>query len=351
VAQSKWVLITGSGRSGTSSVAGTLKRLGLHIPQPEVEADEKNPRGYYEPAWLAALLKNFMDPIPVRTIDSRPHAPQVAMDALAGTDIEDRLREWLRGLLEYPQVAIKDTRAYWVYDVFVRLADELGAELTSLTMLRHPTEVVRSRDTAYLSGQSPQFRRERETTNVAAWMNAAFETERVTRHHARAFVRYPDLRSDWREAMARAGKQLGLTYDADLASGEHHSVDDFIDAGLFRSRVTWDDVDVAQVLKAMADQVWDAMNALVDSPHDEQAIAELERLRAEYVDLYDFAVAMAQDDRTAQVVAVRREMRAKLDRKQARIDELKDRLSHSQALDAPSWQPVLRRARALLRRG
>ena len=351
MAQSKWVLITGSGRSGTSSVAGTLKRLGLHIPQPEVEADEKNPRGYYEPAWLAALLKNFMDPIPVRTIDSRPHASQVAMEALAGTDIEDRLREWLGGLLDYPQVAIKDTRAYWVYDVFVRLADELGAELTSLTMLRHPTEVVRSRDTAYLSGQSRQFRRERETTNVAAWMNAAFETERVTRHHGRAFVRYPDLRSDWREAMTRAGKQLGLTYNADLASGEHHPVDDFIDVGLFRSRVTWDDIDVAPVLKAMADQVWDAMNALVDSPHVEQAIAELERLRAEYVDLYDFAVAMAQDDRTAQVVAVRREMRAKLDRKQARIDELKERLAHSQALDGPSWQPVLRRARALLRRG
>ena len=104
--------------------------------------------------------------------------------------------------------------------MFVRLADELGAELTSLTMLRHPTEVVRSRETAYLSGQTEQFRQERETTNVAAWMNAAFETERVTRQHARAFVRYPDLRADWRAAMGRAGDQLGLTYNADLTSDE-----------------------------------------------------------------------------------------------------------------------------------
>jgi len=330
--QSKWVLITGSGRSGTSSVGGTLKRLGLHIPQPEVEADEKNPRGYYEPAWLAALLKNFMDPIPVRTIDSRPGAPEVAMAALAGTDIEDQLREWLRDLLGHPQVAIKDTRAYWVYGMFVRLADELGAELTSLTMLRHPTEVVRSRDTAYLSDQSGQFRRERETTNVAAWMNAAFETERVTRHHARAFVRYPDLRSDWREAMLRAGKQLGLTYNADLTTGEPHPVDDFIDSALFRSRVTWEDLEVAPALVGMADQVWDAMNTLVDSPHDVGAIAELERLRAEYVDLYGFAAAIAQDERTARVVAVRREMRARLDRKQARIDELEAQLEQARRL-------------------
>jgi len=51
--QVKLVVVTGSGRSGTSSVAGTLKRLGLYIPQPEVETDERNPRGYYEPLWVA----------------------------------------------------------------------------------------------------------------------------------------------------------------------------------------------------------------------------------------------------------------------------------------------------------
>ena len=256
-------------------------------------------------------------------------------------------------------MALKDTRAYWVYEMFVRLADELGAELTSLTMLRHPTEVVRSRDTAYLSGQSETFRRERETTNVAAWMNSVFETERVTRHHARAWVRYPDLRSDWREAMSRAGDQIGLTYNADLSSGEHHPVDDFIDAGLFRSRVTWDDIEVAPVLRDLADQVWESVNVLVERPHDDAAVAELERLRKEYVDLYAFASAMSQDERTAQLVAVRREMRGKLDQKQARIDELRTKLEQSRTQDAlqstggdarPTWQPAFQRLVGRLRR-
>ena len=39
------VLVSGSGRSGTSSLAGALKRLGLHVPQPAVAASETNPRG------------------------------------------------------------------------------------------------------------------------------------------------------------------------------------------------------------------------------------------------------------------------------------------------------------------
>ena len=113
------------------------------------------------------------------------------------------------------------------------MADEFGAQLTSLTMLRHPAQVVRSRDAAYLTEMDRHFRRQRETTNVAAWINAAFETERVTRGNPRAFVPYYDLIGDWRAAMTRAGAQLGLRFND--VSG-HHPVDDFIDANLNRSQ-------------------------------------------------------------------------------------------------------------------
>ena len=75
---------------------------------------------------------------------------------------------------------------------------EFDAQLTSLTMLRHPAQVVRSRDAAYLTDMDRSFRQKRETTNVAAWINAAFETERVdARQPAR--VR-PVLRPDRRLA-------------------------------------------------------------------------------------------------------------------------------------------------------
>ena len=99
---------------------------------------------------------------------------------------------------------IKETRAYWVYPLWQRVVAAVGAELTSLTMLRHPTQVVRSRDTAYLSGRSDEFRLARETSNVAAWMNSVFVTERATRDNPRAFVPYYDLVEDWRSAISRA---------------------------------------------------------------------------------------------------------------------------------------------------
>jgi hypothetical protein len=323
--QVKLVVVTGSGRSGTSSVAGTLKRLGLYIPQPEVETDERNPRGYYEPLWVAEFHKWLLNPIPVRTIDSRPNAGKIAKKHVT-PEVEQQLRDWLREQLALvaergeTQILLKDTRAYWVYDLWQRMADEFGAQLTSLTMLRHPAQVVRSRDAAYLSEMDRHFRRQRETTNVAAWINAAFETERVTRGNPRAFVPYYDLIGDWRAAMSRAGTQLGLTFND--VSG-HHAVDDFIDANLNRSQPDWDGLEVTPGLVDLADRSWEAMNALVETPDDDTVTKRVDALRHEYRELYESSAAIALDETTAQVAKVRKKLKARLAEAEAEIEKLR----------------------------
>ncbi|MEJ7832158.1 MAG: hypothetical protein WKF79_04535 [Nocardioides sp.] len=319
----KLVIVTGSGRSGTSSVAGTLKRLGLHIPQPEVEADERNPLGYYEPLWVADFHKFFLNDIPVRTIDSRPHAGRIAMEAVT-PELEAELREWLRTeLAAQPDgtvVVIKETRAYWLYPLWLRVTLELDAEVTSLTMLRHPAQVVRSRDAAYLTEETDSFRRQRETTNVAAWMNSVFETERATRANPRAFVPYYDLIGDWRAAITRACAQIGVD-PGDLTAP--HPVDDFITTSLNRSGAVWEGLMVGPDLVEMAEATWSAAGVLVEQPSDAAAMAELDRLRAAYVELYESAAAIALDETGSQVAAVRKNLRRKLETKQQRIEKLR----------------------------
>ena len=322
----KLVLVTGSGRSGTSSVAGTLKRLGLHIPQPEVEADERNPRGYYEPLWVAQFHKEFLDAIPVRTIDSRPHAGDIAMSHVT-PDLEARLRDWLQAEVDAQPagsvIAVKETRAYWVYPLWRRVAREVGVDVTSLTMLRHPAQVVRSRDAAYLTRESEQFRRQRETTNVAAWMNSVFETERATRENPRAFVPYYDLIGDWRAAMTRACGQLDV--EIGDVSGPH-PVDDFLTTSLNRSAASWDGLVVAPALVDMAERTWATAAVLVERPHDADAVAALDALRAEYVETYETAAAIALDETVSQVRGVRNDLQERLDRKNRTIKELRARV-------------------------
>ena len=114
--------------------------------------------------------------------------------------MKDELTTWLgeQVALVEPggQLAIKDPRAFWVHDLWDAVATELGIDLSYLTMLRHPAEVVQSRETHYLSNQTDDFRRTRQTANLAGWVNGALETELATRTRPRTFVRYADLLED-----------------------------------------------------------------------------------------------------------------------------------------------------------
>ena len=68
------VVVAGSGRSGTSTVAGALHYLGLLVPPPQVEANESNPRGFFEPRWVVDLQSRLLKKARVELTDARPDA-------------------------------------------------------------------------------------------------------------------------------------------------------------------------------------------------------------------------------------------------------------------------------------
>lgn len=311
------VLVTGSGRSGTSTVAGALQRLGLYVPQPEVPADETNPRGFYESQWVVDLHKELLDRVPARTNDARPAAANLVRKATAGGDVQRRVTDWLGDQLAAvgpgAQLVVKDPRTLWFVHLWSRAAADHGVELSFLTMLRHPVEVSRSRDIHYLADRTEEFRVLRQTANIASWVNGAVETERVTHGHPRAFVRYVDLLADWRVAMERARVQIGVDYHVPAAD-DHHTVDDFIDVKLNRSQVSWEDFSTHAELEELAIASWDAVGGLVDEPSDEESVARLQDVGERYATLHGHAEAIALDHTNVSVQVSRRKLRAKLER-------------------------------------
>src|SRR3954449_2965450 len=90
------VLVTGSMRSGNSSLAGRLKKPGWHVPQPEVPASERNAKGHFEPRWVIEFHKRLMRGALVRPSDGSPHAEQRLRELLEDGRAEGELRDWLR---------------------------------------------------------------------------------------------------------------------------------------------------------------------------------------------------------------------------------------------------------------
>ncbi len=347
------VLVSGSGRSGTSSLAGTLKRLGLHVPQPEVEASETNPRGFYEPQWVIDFHKRHLKELALFNIDSRPAAVDLVAAYLASGEPQAELREWLSGQLTAPefvgdQIVVKDPHAFWFAQAWETVSAELDVDLRWLTALRHPAEVVGSRDIAYLSSQSEELRLTKETSNVAGWVHAALLTERAGRGRKRAFVRYPDLLADWRTALAPVREQLELSFNTDLSSRDHHAVDDFIEPSMRKSQLTWDDVATPAWLKDMAEEVWQLLGVLTTTPHDAGTQERLDEIHDDYTARYADAVALTFDHTRAESTLAGREAR---DAQRGTVQQLRHDLAAARRSGAPQAPAVGgREAAAILRR-
>lgn len=338
------VIVTGSGRSGTSTAAGTLKMLGLYVPQPEIPPNDANPRGYFEPKWAVEFHKRVLADAGVRTLDGRPVAAELMRGTTAKPDFRAELGDWFATQLQGPQIVVKDPRTFWLRDLWVAVAADLGVHPEWLTMLRHPAEVVGSRDMHYLKQADDARRLTRETANIAGWVNVALTNEKASRGSQRAFAHYNDLITDWRAAMTEVARRLDLTYNADLATRDHHPVDDFIDVSLRRAQLTWADLDVPANLRDIAETVWQSLDALSKDPDDAGAMATLDAMREDYDQLYAHSSALVQDETNSAIEAARRQARRRATR------ETEERLAQRQPEQRPSFARRVAR-RVLARTG
>ncbi len=308
------LLVTGAGRSGTSTVAGTLHHLGVHVPGPYLKANASNPRGFYESKWSVDFHNRLLKRANVTIADGRPEAADLMHEAFGDDDAQE-LASWLdEQSAGHPWTALKDPRTTWTLDRWVETTDALGMDLGFVVMLRHPAEVLGSRATHY--GDRASLAEDAfAVKNLAGWVNALLITERQTRGRRRSFLRYDDLLADWRRAMSRVSSELGLDLDVPPA-GTPHDVDEFIDPQLSRHRLTWDDVHVLPELADVAEQVWAACERLADAGgSDVEAEAAMDAAGERYAVMYRAAQHLAADTIAAEANQARKEGRREARRK------------------------------------
>ena len=136
------VLVTGSMRSGTSSLAGSLKILGLHVPQPEVPGVAAQPEG--------PLRAALGDPVPQAAAARGAHPAERRQPRRGAADRGRRGRRrdgaGARGLAARRRPSrgsSSRTRTPPGWSARGRAArGPPGATCGVLTAIRHPAEVV-----------------------------------------------------------------------------------------------------------------------------------------------------------------------------------------------------------------
>lgn len=291
------VLVAGSGRSGTSLFAGLLQRLGLHVPQPEVEPDISNPRGFAESQWVVDFHTRLLAAARVQTTDARP-AAWAETARVSGAGVERELRAFLkRQFAESDHVLVKDPRLLWFLPLWRRTAGELGVDPRCVITLRHPAAVVASKSQHY--GQMHG-----DVARAAGWLNTMLYTERATRAEARVFVRYDDLLDDWTKMVASVGERLSLEPVTRADAHMIRAADAFVDRSLSRSHAAWDGVDVPADLLDQIEKAWILLDRLADKDvQDANLVEELDAARASYLHYYTQAEAVTESTVKAAVRA------------------------------------------------
>ena len=293
------VFVVGSGRSGTSTMSGTLQTLGLHVPQPEVLADSTNPKGFGEPQWVVDLHHELLARSGVQVSDARPRAWLDAGKLSADHAVRERVSEWLESQFADggDELVIKDPRAAWFIGLWRAGADRCEATSSYVTMLRPVPEVIGSKKKYY-------DQRQGDVSRTAAWINMMLHTERATRGEARRFVRYADLLADWTQPVFALGEAFDLHAVKTAMANDIAQVHKFIDPSLRRVTLTWDDVEVPASLRDLAEETWQALNGLADEGGDNaEAHAHSDQLRVAYDEMYSDAEAFAHST----TLAARRE--------------------------------------------
>lgn len=296
------LVVAGSGRSGTSLFTGLTGRLGFHIPKPEVSANRSNPRGFGEPRWLVDYHNDLLASIDVVIEDGRPEAWELTEKVAERPKALGRLVEWLElQFAENPRIVVKDPRLAWFFELHRLAAAELDADVHVATMLRHPAEVMRSREIAYGT-------RTNNTTRVVGWMNMMLGIESRTRDLPRATLRYDELLTDWKPALAKADETLGLRLFEQADEAQLADADDLVDPSLHRSITSWDDLQLPPRVLDLTTRAYDTYGGLVGVPTEQQSATreELDAIQAELIAYYDESFDVA---RTRTGAYVRREKR------------------------------------------
>ena len=264
------VVVLGMHRSGTSSAAGALVRLGAAAPQHLIAPNADNERGFWEShvivdvndAILAAGGSDWKDwrKFNLESIDA---ATAGALRARAKAALAEEFGDV--GL-----AVIKDPRMCRLMAFWGPLFAEARWSVRVLLLIRSPLEVGLSLNCR--DGIGP-------ASGCLLWLRHVLEAEAATRGMARAVLDWPQLLGDGRKALARASEQLGLIwpYWCESALAD---IDQFVSADLRHQRASEADLRAHPAVSNLARRTYAAMIDLVPDSEDSRTLRRLDDLRA-----------------------------------------------------------------------
>lgn len=206
------ILITGSGRSGTSAVAQLLHHAGLSVGNDLIEPDEHNAEGYFEERALVAINDAILEVAGVGAWFSTATREEIL--SAASSQLEA-----MQDLATTATPVWKDPRLCWTLEPWLAVLPEPPR---IIVCLRSPAEVVASTLTFYMLGGD-----EAEAAVLHVWRTQYERLLEVIGEYGldATTVQFGRLQSDPADAADSLASFVGRPLDAGTVRQElrHHS--------------------------------------------------------------------------------------------------------------------------------
>ena len=197
------IVVLGMHRSGTSSVAGALVRLGGGAPAHLMDPAPCNERGFWESPLIMALNDEILEAAGSHWADCRRFDHRRVAEPAAS---ELRARAAATLISEFGEAAhpvVKDPRMCRLLDFWKPVFKDVGWSTRVVLPIRSPLEVARSLET-----------RDGMVAGVGRllWLRYVLDAEAQSRGSRRSFIAWSGFLADRRGTLEHVAKQLELDW-------------------------------------------------------------------------------------------------------------------------------------------
>ncbi len=266
------VLVLGMHRSGTSSVAGTVAKLGATPPKSLMQLNPNNLRGYFESNALMNLNDEILASAGTVWDDWRAFNQGWYASPIAGGFYQKAAGELDREFGKSPLIVLKDPRICRMMPFWSTVFDRTGHAVRVIMPVRSPVEVGRS---LWVRERMPPGK------SLLLWLRHVLDAERDTRGLPRALIDWTAFIADWRAVMARAGEKIGLSWPrwSDRGSAD---VDRFLSPDLRHHASSRAELDSHPNVNEWIRDAYHALVAMTADPYSNSARQTLDDVRAEF---------------------------------------------------------------------
>jgi hypothetical protein len=327
------VVVLGMHRSGTSSAAGALVRLGAAAPRHLLAPNADNERGFWESPVIVGLNNAILAAGGSDWKDWRKFDPN-KIEASKAKAFRARAKETLAEEFDDVGFAVmKDPRMCRLMPFWGPVFADAKWSVRALLPIRSPLEVGQSlycRD-----GVSPAY-------GCLLWLRHVLDAEIETRGMARAVLDWPQFLGDRRKALTRVSEQWGFIWPHWYEEA-FSEVDEFVSADLRHQRTSEAELVAHPAVNDLVRRTYAAMIDLVGDSGDSCVLKKLDDLRAGFETasaIFDLPMRESAEE----VRRVRSEAAAEI----ARAEDIMDRgklKSHDSAIRSRFlWKPRSRAA-------